>query len=136
VSVSPSRLAIATVALLGAVNLVRGAIHLFAPDGGAASIAGLELAGAPQTILFLFATLGVGQIALGLADAAAAWRWHGFVVPLLFIHVVQAGLGVFVLFLFKPPPTPVPGQWFNLAVLVAVVAVALIEMLRLRRHAG
>lgn len=134
-SVSPSRLAVAAVALLGAVNLARGAIHLFAPDGGAASIAGLDLSGAPQTILFLFASLGVGQIALGLADAAAAWRWHGFVTPLLLIHTVQAGLGVFVLFVFKPPPTEVPGQWFNLAVLIALVLVAALEMLRIRRHA-
>ena len=31
------------VGLMGLINLVRGAIHAFAPDGGAHSIAGLDL---------------------------------------------------------------------------------------------
>ena len=132
-SVSPSRLAVAAVALLGAVNLARGAIHLFAPDGGAASIAGLDLSGAPQTILFLFASLGVGQIALGLVDMAAAWRWRSFVRPLLAIHLVQLALAVVALFAIKPPPVFVPGQWFNLALFVLIAVIAGREFLTARR---
>ena len=132
-SVSPSRLAVAAVALLGAVNLARGAIHLFAPDGGAASIAGLDLSGAPQTILFLFASLGVGQIALGLVDMAAAWRWRRFVRPLLAIHLVQLALAVVALFAIKPPPVFVPGQWFNLALFVLIAVIAGREFLTARR---
>lgn len=126
---APSRPALAAIALLGAINLGRGAIHVFAPDSGAHSIAGLAIDGAPQTIIFLLASVGVGQIGLGLIDVAAAWRWRDFVRPLLVVHVVQAGLGVFTLFVLKPPPTEVPGQWFNLILLVAITAVAAYEFL-------
>ena len=133
---APSRLAVATVAALGAVNLIRGGIHVFAPDGGAASIAGLDIDAAPQTIVFLFASLGTGQMALGLVDLAAVLRWRAFVTPLLFIHVAQLALGVFVIFLFKPPPVVVPGQWFNFALLIAVGAVAVRETVWVSRHDG
>lgn len=130
---APSRLALAAVVMLGLVNLVRGAIHLLAPDGGAASIAGLDLAPAPQTILFLFATLGVGQITLGLVDLAAAWRWRSFVPPLLAIHAVQLAIGVLAMFVLKPPPVAVPGQWFNLALFVVILTIAAREFLKVRR---
>lgn len=129
-----SLLAVLAVSALGAINLVRGSIHVFAPDGGAVSIAGLDIGGAPQTILFLFASIGVGQIGLGLVDAAAVLRWRRFVTPLVFIHLAQTALGVFVLFVLKPPPTEVPGQWFNLGLLAALAAIALLEGVRMARR--
>ncbi len=132
----PSALALGAIGLLGLVNLGRGAIHVLAPDSGAASIAGLDLSGARATIVFLLASVGVGQIGLGLIDLAAVARWHAFVRPLLAVHVLQAALGALVLFVLKPPPTPVPGQWFNLALLVVLAAIAAVEFFRARRHAG
>lgn len=129
----PSRVALAAVAILGVINLVRGSIHLFAPDGGAVSIAGLDIAPAPETILFLFASLGIGQIAFGLVDLAAAWRWRSFVVPLLAIHALQLALAMLSLFVLKPPPVAVPGQWFNLALFVVISALAAREMMMARR---
>jgi hypothetical protein len=125
----PSRVAVLAVAVLGAVNLSRGAIHLFAPDGGAASIAGLDLSGAPQTILFLFAALGAGQISFGLVDLAAAARYQGFVRPLIVIHAVQGALTALV-FAMKPPPVLVPGQMFNLVLFALVLAVCAYEFAR------
>lgn len=133
VTAAPSPLALATIAALGLINLGRGGIHLFAPDGGAVSIAGLDVTPAPQTILFLFGSLGVGQIALGLVDMAAAWRWRSFVRPLLAIHLVQLALAVLALFAIKPPPVFVPGQWFNLALFVLIAVIAGREFLTARR---
>jgi hypothetical protein len=132
----PSAVALGAVGLLGIINLGRGAIHVFAPDSGAGSIAGLDLSAAGATIVFLLASVGVGQIGLGLIDLAAVARWRDFVRPLLAVHVLQAALGVLVLFVLKPPPTPVPGQWFNLALLVVLAAIAAFEFLRVRRHVG
>lgn len=131
---APSAIALLAIGTLGAVNLVRGSIHLFAPDSGAHSIAGLDISGAPQTIIFLLASVGIGQIGLALVDFAAAWRWQGSVRPLLAIHLVQTGLGVFSLFVLKPPPTGVPGQWFNLGLLIVLAMIAAFEFLRGRRH--
>ena len=47
-------------ALFALINLARGSIHAFAPDGGAHSIAGLDLSTNARTILSLFARLGAG----------------------------------------------------------------------------
>ena len=54
--------------LMSLINLGRGAIHAFAPDGGAGSIAGLDLTHDRQTILSLFAVLGLGQMVKGAAQ--------------------------------------------------------------------
>lgn len=129
----PSRLTVIALGLLGLVNLGRGGIHLFAPDGGAVSIAGLDISPAPEAILFLFATLGVGQIAMGLIDLAVATRFRAFAPTLLVIHVIQLALAVLAIYLLKPPPVPVPGQVFNLAIFVLLTALAAYEFLRGRR---
>ncbi len=60
--------------LLGALNLIRGSIHLFASDGGAGRIAGIDLSGDREVIVFLFAIMGLQQLALGALDLAVALR--------------------------------------------------------------
>ncbi len=55
----PSRLSLAVVAILGLINLGRGSIHMFAPDGGLEMIAGLDISTAPQILLSFIAAVGV-----------------------------------------------------------------------------
>lgn len=130
----PSRPTLIALALLGAINLVRGSIHTFLPDGGAGVIAGLDLSQARETILFLFAGFGVAQISAGLVDLAVALRWRAFAVPLLAIEVLRGALFTAVTQLWKPPPVEVPGERF-IMVLTAVLTLVLIWELarRLRR---
>jgi hypothetical protein len=45
-------------ALHGVMKLVRGSIHVFKDDGGAASIAGIDLSQNGEVILALFAAMG------------------------------------------------------------------------------
>jgi hypothetical protein len=54
------------VALIGVLNLFRGSIHTFLPDGGAGVIAGFDLSHSRQTIVFLFAVMGLEQLSLGV----------------------------------------------------------------------
>ena len=113
----PSRLAIAALGLMALVNLGRGSIHLFAPDGGLTSIAGLDLSNARETILFFIGAVGVGQITLGAVDLLVALRYRSMVLPLLIIHVLGLSLGVFHFF-WRPLPVTVPGFYgavFSLA---------------------
>lgn len=117
---SPSGVSIAVIAVLGLINLGRGAIHVFAPDGGLQMIAGLDTSAAPQIALSLIAAVGAGQIAFGLVDFAAAARFRTFVRPLLLIHLAQVALAVFLLFIWRPMPTDVPGEWGALASFVII----------------
>lgn len=131
---APSRPTLIALVLLGLINLARGSIHTFLPDGGAGVIAGLDLSQSRETILFLFAGLGTGQIAAGLIDLAVALRWRAFAVPLLAVEVLRGALFTAVTQLWKPSPVEVPGERF-IMILTAVLALTLIWELarRLRR---
>jgi hypothetical protein len=106
-----SRIAVGGIVLLGLINLVRGSIHLFAPDGGLTDIAGIDLSQGRDIILFFIGAVGVGQLTLGLVDLAVAWRFRGMVLPLLVIHMVGSCLGLFLFFVQRPLPVTPPGQY-------------------------
>jgi len=100
---------LAALTYLGLLNLVRGGLHVFLPDSGAHSIAGLDISGAPQPIIFFLASVGLSQMGMGVLDLWAVLRNRALVMPLL---VVQTGLfwAVSVLMVVKPLPILVPGN--------------------------
>jgi hypothetical protein len=123
----PSGLAVAFLALLGLINLGRGGLHVVLPDSGAGQIAGLDLSQGGAAIVFLLAMVGVTQIGLGLADIAASLRYRMFVLPLLWVHAAQQALGLYVFHVAKPLPVSVPGEAFNMALSILILAAALLE---------
>lgn len=129
-SISPSRISIALIAALGLINLARGSIHVFAPDGGLEIIAGLYIAGARQIVLSFIAAVGAGPIGFALVDATAVCYRRDFIRPLLLIHLAEEALGVFILFAWRPLPHAVPGQWGALFGLIVIGIVATIEFWR------
>ena len=124
----------AILGLMGVINLVRGGIHVFAPDGGAHSIAGLDLGDDSATVLSLFATLGLQQIVLGLFELYAVARAPRFVTLLLALQTVSTAIVLVNLYAWRPLPVIVPGQPFNVA-LFALQLVALVIALTARRPA-
>ena len=119
---------------MGVINLVRGGIHVFAPDGGAHSIAGLDLGDDSATVLSLFATLGLQQIVLGLFELYAVARAPRFVTLLLALQTVSTAIVLVNLYAWRPLPVIVPGQPFNVA-LFALQLVALVIALTARKPA-
>lgn len=119
------RVARIAILMLGLVNLVRGAIHVFAPHGGAESIAGFDLSQATELIVFLFAVMGLHQLSLGCVDLLAGLRFRALVVPLLWFHTLQQTASVAMLLLWKAPPGRPPGAvgaFAGVIVLWAVLA--------------
>lgn len=106
------------------VNLVRGGIHLFADDGGAGRIAGIDLTGGGAVIVMLFAVMGVDQIVWGAIDAAVALRWRAFVPLVWAIALAKQLAGALVMWVYKPLPMPAPGKYGALLTL-PVLAFAL-----------
>ena len=125
--------AIGVLALCALINLGRGAIHVFAPDGGAHSIAGLDLSTNRQTIIALFASLGFSQIVMGAFQAFVIVARRDLVTLFLALQAATTALGVVNLYLYRSLPVTVPGQPFNLVLLGLLVA-ALIAMFASRRH--
>ena len=70
------------------VSAIRSLIHLLAPDGGAGSIAGMDLsvAGA-QGIIFAFALWGSSQLLLALIQLLVVFRYRAL-IPLMWLMLV------------------------------------------------
>lgn len=106
--------------LFAVINLGRGAVHSLAADGGAHSIAGLDLSGDATTIVSLFATIGLMQASLGAFELWVVVRRSDLVLPVLpvlALQTLQTLLGVVHLWVYRPLPVAVPGAGFNLALL-------------------
>ena len=75
-------------ALYAIVSLVRSCIHLLAPDGGAGSIAGMDLsvAGA-DGIIFAFALWGSSQLILAVIQLLVVFRYRSF-VPFMYLMLM------------------------------------------------
>ena len=86
-----SRIALAAFAVLTLVTLIRSAIHLFAPDGGAQSIATIPLDAygdaAAATVTHVFGLWGLSQLLVGLVYVVVLWRYRSL-VPLMFLLMV------------------------------------------------
>lgn len=75
-------------ALYAIASLVRSCIHLLAPDGGAGSIAGMDLsvAGA-DGIIFAFALWGSSQLILAIMQLLVVFRYRSF-VPFMYLMLM------------------------------------------------
>jgi len=115
--------------LLGALNFVRGCIHLFAADGGAGRIAGIDLSENREVIVFLFAVMGLQQLAFAVVDLTVALRYRSFVPFLLALETLKQGGAVVILWVYKPLPVDAPGTYGAL-ILLPLLALALFMSLR------
>lgn len=106
------------VALFGILNLFRGSIHTFLPDGGAGVIAGFDLSHSRQTIVFLFAVMGIEQLSLGVVDLIVAFRARQLALALLWFHTLEQTAAEVVFVFYKPAPGRPPGMIGAPAVLV------------------
>jgi len=130
----PHRISLIVLTVLGLLNLVRGGIHVFAPDSGAGIIAGFDLSGpGAAAIISLLAGIGAQQIAIGVVDLAVALKYRSFAYALLLFHVAAQALAVFAVVIYKPLPGDPPGEMGAMAILVILAASLLVEVLHRRR---
>ena len=84
-------------AVYALVSAVRSCIHLLAPDGGAGSIAGMDLtvAGA-DGIIFAFALWGSSQLLFAIVQLLVVWRYRALVPFMYLMLALEIGLRVLV----------------------------------------
>jgi hypothetical protein len=79
------RLPVYVFTLIAIVSLVRSCIHLLAPDGGAGSIAGMNLAvDGAGGIIFAFALWGSAQLMYAVIQLVVAFRYRSL-VPFMYV---------------------------------------------------
>jgi len=76
-------------AFYGVAWIVPGMIHSFLPDGGAGTIAGLDIRHNPTMIFGLFAWAGATQIAHGIVILVVALRYRTLVPLFLLVSLFE-----------------------------------------------
>jgi len=83
--------------LLAVISAVRSCIHIFAPDGGAGRIAGIDLsvAGA-DGIIFAFGLWGSAQLIYAAIQLAVAFRYRSLVPAMYVLLILETLLRMLV----------------------------------------
>ena len=117
-------------ALYVIVSSVRSGIHLLAPDGGAGSIAGMDLsvAGADGIVL-AFALWGSSQLLFAIVQLAVAFRYRSL-VPAMYLMLVLETLLRMLVGRMKPvtfahTPPGATGSYLILPLALAMLALSL-----------
>ena len=87
-----TRVSVWALGLAALLTLGPGLIHSFLPDGGAVSIAGLDLGDRRDVVVGVFAWQGATQIAFGLALLATAVRYQSLTPLMLCLLLIERGL--------------------------------------------
>ncbi len=132
---APSRITLGLLAVVGLVNLVRGAVHVFLPDSGAGVIAHFDLAQGGTIIVFLLAMVGASQIGTGLIDLLVVGWFRPFARPLLVIELLRAFLALYIAFVSKSVGAGYPGAKGIVATAVLLTLASLWEFGRPVRKA-
>lgn len=118
-------------AFAGVLTIAPGCIHAFLPDGGAGTIAGLDLSHSGSVIIGAFAWVGATQIVHGLAMVAVA-LWYRNLAP-LFLSLILLERVVMTLnwWVLKPAGTGHrPPEVYITLVLIPVISAFLVLSLR------
>ena len=128
-----SRIAYWFFACYSVVSMIRSLIHVFAPDGGANSIAGLDLTVGAENVIFAFGLWGVIQVLFALLQLLVTIRYKTL-IPLFTLLLILEILGRMLVGAMHPPVlfhTP-PGAFANY-ILLPVAALMLVLSLRQRK---
>ncbi len=127
---SGSKISLYFLILWASIGIVRGAIHVFAPDGGAGIIAGFDLTNdGADALLFLFAALGTSQLVFTLFQWIVILRYRTFIPLTLGLILFSSTLGLYGYF-FKPIPNTPLGQIGNYIMVPVSFVMLMLSLLK------
>lgn len=117
-------------AVLAVLTILPGTVHVFLPDGGAGTIAGVDLGTCSASIVACFAWAGATQIAFGMTMLLVALRYRSL-VPMLYVLVLgERMLHALNGWLLKPGGGHHPPEHYAVLVVLPVLLAALAASLR------
>lgn len=130
-----SRVANTIFLLIAVVGIVRSCIHLFSPDGGAGSIAGLDVTVAGgDAIIFAFALWGGAQLLLAIVQLIVYFRYKNLIPFMYILLIAEIFTRVLAGWLHPVTFSHVPPGAIANYVLLAVAAAMLLLILASARH--
>lgn len=101
--------------LYAAVSIARSCIHFFASDGGAGSIAKIDLSQGAQNIIFVFALWGSSQLILAFIQILVSVRYRTL-LPIMYIllfleYIFRTLIGIMKPLVFEAGAGTPPGGY-------------------------
>ena len=97
-----NRIAVIVFALITVFTLARSCIHIFAPDGGASSIAGINTSvEGGSNVISMFALWGLAQLLMGLVYVVVFFRYKSL-IPFMYILIIIEYSGRVLIGMIKP----------------------------------
>lgn len=118
--------------LVSVLTILPGAIHVFLPDGGAGTIAGIDLGAGRAVIVALFAWAGATQIAFGLATLVVSLRYRDLVPLMLALVVLERALHALNGWVLKAGSGHHPPEHYAVLVALPLLLAALAGSMRPR----
>lgn len=116
--------------ILAIISTVRSCIHFVAPDGGAGTIAGLDLSRGGENIIFAFGLWGLSQLLYAFIQLLVAFRYRKL-IPLFYLILFIETLGRMAIGVMKPPillhGTP-PGGIANYIILPLTIIMFILSL--------
>jgi hypothetical protein len=129
-----ARSAVLFLGLAAVLIIVPGLIHSVLPDGGARTIAKLDLGDRAALVRGVFAWEGATQLALGVAMFAVAIRYRPLTPLFLSLVIIERGLMALQGWVINPPANgDHPPEHYASPIAVALAVIFLILSLRPRR---
>ena len=97
-----NRIAVIVFALITVFTLARSCIHIFAPDGGASTIAGINTSvEGGSNVISMFAFWGLAQLLMGLVYLAVFFRYKSL-IPFMYMLIIIEYSGRVLIGMVKP----------------------------------
>jgi len=97
-----NRIAVIVFALITVFTLVRSCIHIFAPDGGASSVAGINTSvEGGSNVISMFALWGLAQLLMGLVYVVVFFRYKSL-IPFMYTLIIIEYSGRVLIGMVKP----------------------------------
>jgi hypothetical protein len=97
-----NRIAVIVFALITVFTLARSCVHIFAPDGGASSIAGINTSvEGGSNVISMFAFWGLAQLLMGLVYLAVFFRYKSL-IPFMYMLIIIEYSGRVLIGMVKP----------------------------------
>jgi hypothetical protein len=117
-------------AVIAVVSAVRSCIHLLASDGGAGSIAGMNLnVEGASGIVFSFALWGSAQLVYAIIQLVVVWRYRSLVPFMYLLLIVETLLRMLVGHMkpvtFAHTPPGAIGNWVTLPLAALMLVLSL-----------
>jgi hypothetical protein len=121
--------------ILTIATLVRSLIHVFAPDGGAQSIATIPLANYPTdaaaAVILMFSLWGLSQLLMGIVYLVVYFKYKSLIPAIYVLMIVEYAMRI-VIGQMKPIVTSgtAPGSvgnWIMVPVCIVLLVLSLIK---------